>query len=53
MREKQGPEREALMLKIEKATKDRRIKSEERCIIDGIEAQIQIAEKIYLMRQVE
>ena len=46
LREKQGPEREALMLKIEKASqKIDELRAKNDASLDGIEAQIQIAEK--------
>ena len=46
LREKQGPEREALMLKIEKASqKIDELRAKNDASLDGIESQIQIAEK--------
>ena len=46
LREKQGPEREALMLQIEKASqKIDELRAKNDASLDGIEAQIQIAEK--------
>jgi len=54
LREKQGPEREALMLQIEKASqKIDELRAKNDASLDGIEVQIQIAEKNILKDKIK